>query len=354
MRHERKASLLFLISLLAFLVLSGIMALILGVVTMADPSAELGDLTYLLNALLVSLPAFFLPAVIFRRATKMPAFKAPRFTHILMAIGIGIGCLMLNQSLSSLTSALFYNTELNSLSTTSESVVGLNDINMIFSLALIPPLSEEFLMRGTLLESWRKASPIGAMLLTSALFALLHAAPTSIPVYFMIGMLLAMVYMITRNVWLTVTVHMVNNLGSVIGAIILKHSSDILESPEVTAAPGGISEIVYLVMAAFVYALAAAAVLVPLMLGLNAVFKKRRLGKYAPSEYAQPETGLPGSAPEELPSYEPIPAPEAAVPKDNFSLLADPFLWIAIVILLALNIVSALVEFGVIDFTAVL
>ncbi len=347
MRHERKASLLFLICLLLYLALSGVMSLIVGVVYMVDPSAKIDDLTYLLNALMVSLPAFFIPAVIFRRVTKMPAFKAPRFTHILLAVGIGIGCLLLNQSLTSFLGAVFYNADLNSLSTTSESVTDLNDFNMIFSLAIIPPLSEEFLMRGTLLESWRKASPIGAILLTSILFALLHSAPTAIPVYFAIGMLLAGVYMITRNVWLTVTVHLINNLGSVVGALIIKHGGDMIDQAE-SAMPGGMEGLFSLLLMAFVYALAAGAFLVPLMLGLNAVYKKKKLGRYSEATIPEPaaeEPALAVSAAEEPAAIESI----AAEPVKKVSLLADPFLWIAIAILLALNLFSGLIEFGVVQ-----
>ena len=347
MRHERKASLLFLISLLLFLILSAFMGVIVTGIAMIFPNANVNDITYLLNALTVSLPAFFIPAVVFRRVTKMPKFKAPRFTHVLMAIGIGIGCLQLNQSLSSLTSAIFYNVELNSLSTTSETVTNLNGFNMLFSLAIIPPLSEEFLMRGTLLESWRKASPVGAMILTSLLFALLHSAPTSIPVYFAIGMLLAAVYMITRNVWLTVTVHLVNNLGSVIGALILKYGGDALsEAMESTAAAATepVFEIASLVTMSLMYAVGAAVFLVPLLIGLRAVYKKNRLGAF--SDLPAGETaagGLSGEATQEA-----LPEPVQVMPEKKVSLPADPFLWISLTILIILNAVSLLVELGII------
>lgn len=347
MSRERKASLLFLISLLLFLGLSLIMGVVLNAVE-AISDVNVDDLTYFLNAVMVSLPAFFIPALIFRKKTDMPRFAAPKFTHILMALGIGIGCLQLNQAISCFTSAALYNVEINSLSTTSESVMNLSGLNMVFSLAIIPPLSEEFMMRGTLLESWRKASPVGAMILTSLLFALLHSAPTSIHVYFMIGMLLALVYMITRNVWLTVIIHFVNNLGSVIAALLLKYYPDMNEIAGETAemASNGALDRVYLVSVGFVYLTVSAAILVPLILGLRALYKHKKLGAYAPEngnismESIAPESSWPSNS---------SPAEVSAVPEKKVKLLADPFIWISLVILIVINGISALIEFGVID-----
>lgn len=377
MRLERKTSLLLLISLSLFLVLSMLLPFLVRAAKplfaeFFGPSADVeNNLTYLFNAFFVSIPAFLVPAIIFRRTGRLPAFRAPKFGHIMLAVVIGLGCLQLNQALSCLNNAIFYNVQIESLSTTSETIMGLDGFNMLISLAIIPPLSEEFLMRGSLLEGWRRSSPVGAMILTSVIFALLHMAPTSIPVYFAIGILLALVYSITRNVWLTVTIHFVNNAASVFSAILLKGLSEVsgalgesgFTTDTASIGRGG------LIMMFLFYSGAAAALIVPLMFALKKIYRSNKQGMYADDASAENDPApdkaavsapslmqeaVPEAAPaaEYAPVYEPsaeyAPLPERDTSAERKpSLLADPFLWVAIGVLILLNVISGLVEFGV-------
>ena len=329
MSITKKTSLLFLISVALYLLLSTLLPFIAG---------DSADLTYLFNSLFVSIPAFLIPAIVFRRINRFPVFKAPRFPHIMLAAAIGVGCLQLNQALSCLMSAAFYDLELNSLSTTSETVSELNGFNMLLSLAIVPPVTEEFIMRGTVLEGYRRSSPAAAMVISSLMFALLHAAPSAIPVYFAIGMVLALVYLITRSVWMTITVHFVNNLASVLGALLIKLMSGLEDAGE-AAAVGGVGLLdtrAGLFGLAFFYGLVAAAILVPLFFALRATFRRAKLGMYAEEAPTEPVGAEPELCPEPEPNAERAP------------LLADPFLWITLVILVGLNVYSALFELGVI------
>ena len=120
MRLNRKASLLFLISFALYLTLSVVLSFGIGLI---ENSSD--DLLYLLNALVVSIPAFLIPALVFRRRNELPRFTAPRFGHIMLAVAIGIGCVNLNAALSMLNSAIFYNVDIISNSTTAETIVGM-------------------------------------------------------------------------------------------------------------------------------------------------------------------------------------------------------------------------------------
>ncbi|MBR3383522.1 MAG: CPBP family intramembrane metalloprotease [Clostridia bacterium] len=328
MSLNRKASVLFLICVGLFLMLSTALGFLGG----ADP-----NLFYLLNSIAVSVPSFLIPALVFRRRNAMPRFEAPRGSLILLALGIGIGCIFLNQALSCLTEVMLGDIRVISNSTTADSIKSLHPITMIAALALIPPVSEEFLMRGTLLESQRRLSPAGALIITSLLFGLLHAAPSSLLIYVGLGLLLGGVYIITGNVWLSVTVHLVNNLFSVIAAIIMQASEDLPgaaaaaeESAELASNTGA-----YIIMF-FVYAGLACAALIPLLKVLKNVCRRHSLGMYSPEAQAE------AAAKAELP-------PEIRRLRTR-TLLHDPVLWAAIILLVILNVISGLIEFGVIRF----
>ena len=337
MRLNRKASLLFLISFALYLTLSVVLSFGIGLI---EDSSD--DLLYLLNALVVSIPAFLIPALVFRRRNELPRFTAPRFGHIMLAVAIGIGCVNLNAALSMLNSAIFYNVDIVSNSTTAETIVGMNGWNLLFSLAIIPPISEEFLMRGALLESWRRYSPLGAVVITSLFFAFLHLAPSSLIVYFGLGVLLAVVYLITRNVWLTVVVHLVNNLSSVIGALALKYMGGAEELAEeagdVSGMLNGIFDSRAGLFGMFIaYSLIAAAILVPLLFALRAIYRRNKLGMYAEE-----------SSPAGIAENGEIAPLETAVPEEKTSMWSDALLWVAFAILVLFNIVAGLSEFGII------
>ena len=183
-------------------------------------------------------------------------------------------------------------------------------------------------MRGTLLESWGRTSPIAAALLTSLLFGLLHTAPSMLIVYFGIGMFCALIYLITRNVWMTVIVHFVNNLSSVLLAYALGDSLDALEDGQ--SAAEAMNAVNNLIDIRFVYlflffmsALFAAAIIVPIVFALRSSCRKHGIGMFA----------------------------KPCVREDDnikHSIFSDPTLWLTIALLLILNIISGLYEFKVI------
>lgn len=336
---KRKATLLYLIAVVSFITLS--------TVILPFFSSDLTKM-YLLNALLVSLPSFFIPAVIYRRLNKFPAFRCPRFTHILLAIVIGIGCLELNQALYYLNDSIFFGLDVESAATTSESIMGMSTASMILSLAVIPPLSEEFLMRGALLESWRRYSPIGAAVLTSLLFALMHMAPSALIVYFGIGMLFAIVYLITRNVWLTVIVHFVNNYASVAAALSLKNGAEEAAQQSSAEITNTIEQLTSTRSGAltlfFIFSCVAAVFTVPALLALRASCKKRRLGMYSETEETVCDAEMPAVEAQDAGSPEVCALGE----REEGSMWNEPLLWITIAILVVLNIFSGLIEFKVI------
>ncbi len=140
MSLNKKAGLLTLICVILFLSLSFAVEIPLVLLQGADVAS--GNAGYILSALMVSVPSFLIPAIIFRRKNGFPIAKLPRATHMLIALGIGIGCIMLNQALTYLNQALLSNVLVESNTTDATKISHLSPVIMIISLGIIPPISE--------------------------------------------------------------------------------------------------------------------------------------------------------------------------------------------------------------------
>jgi membrane protease YdiL (CAAX protease family) len=88
---------------------------------------------------------------------------------------------------------------------------------LVFVVAVVPALGEEFVLRGLigrgLVARW--GVPAG-MLMTSGLFAALHMYPPHVAATFAIGMMLHFAYLSTRSFWAPVVFHFVNNVLAIL------------------------------------------------------------------------------------------------------------------------------------------
>lgn len=81
-----------------------------------------------------------------------------------------------------------------------------------FAMAILPPLLEEILFRGILLNQFLKIYSVWASIIVSAaLFGAAHANPPQIVAGFVGGCFLGWVYFKTRNIWYCILIHFVNN-----------------------------------------------------------------------------------------------------------------------------------------------
>jgi membrane protease YdiL (CAAX protease family) len=90
-------------------------------------------------------------------------------------------------------------------------------INIVL-IALIPAVGEELLFRGVLqniLVRWTKNTFTG-VIITSAVFALLHFQFLSVLPRFILGMVLGYIFVWTRSIWMPILAHLVNNAFAVI------------------------------------------------------------------------------------------------------------------------------------------
>lgn len=80
--------------------------------------------------------------------------------------------------------------------------------------ALLPSLCEESIYRGFLCNSFDrpgKKIDVGAIVVSSALFALMHMSPWQTVHPFVLGCIIGFVYLATRSIWAAVILHFANN-----------------------------------------------------------------------------------------------------------------------------------------------
>lgn len=89
---------------------------------------------------------------------------------------------------------------------------------LLTTMLLLAPAGEEALMRGLVYPLLRRnwSSPIGAALVTTGIFALLHGNIVQIVLTVPLGILLALVYERTRTLWPVIGLHMAFNLLSAV------------------------------------------------------------------------------------------------------------------------------------------
>lgn len=88
----------------------------------------------------------------------------------------------------------------------------------LFIMALLPAIGEELFFRGSLQKSLLRLchKPWLAIVVSSAVFALLHGTIFKILPIFTLGLILGIVYQVTRNLWYTILIHFLNNAFAVL------------------------------------------------------------------------------------------------------------------------------------------
>lgn len=89
------------------------------------------------------------------------------------------------------------------------------DLWALLSVVVAAPLFEEWLCRGIVLESLRETcGTFAAWIVSSLFFALLHLDPLYAANAFVMGLVLAFVYLRTRSLWSSVALHALNNASA--------------------------------------------------------------------------------------------------------------------------------------------
>ncbi len=96
----------------------------------------------------------------------------------------------------------------------------LTNIALFVATAIFPAIFEEFAFRGVVLSRLKKYGTSFSLVVSSLLFALLHVQLTSVIFAFLVGIIMGFIYLKTKNIWIPVLVHFLNNAFASIQTII--------------------------------------------------------------------------------------------------------------------------------------
>lgn len=96
-----------------------------------------------------------------------------------------------------------------------------NPVTFIYT-SFLGPILEEVFYRGKILEaSLEKHKPLYAIIISSALFAIVHNNPVQFVSALCLGILCGYVYTLTRDIKAPIVIHVANNFYSALGAILV-------------------------------------------------------------------------------------------------------------------------------------
>lgn len=185
------------------------------------PYLGLDNTSYLLLYICVYTFALLVPSVVvslcfkkrfFPLSPAKPVSMGFAFFGVLAAIGLCMFTNIINSYILTILSEMgFQIPEAPQMMDKTPLSLALN----LFTMAVLPALLEELVYRGYILRTLRSYGNMFAVVISSLLFSLMHGNLRQIPFAFIVGMVLGLLYVMTDNIWLSVTVHFANNAISV-------------------------------------------------------------------------------------------------------------------------------------------
>lgn len=131
----------------------------------------------------------------------------------LIAVAGAFICIVMNipaNLISSLLEGLGLNGAANTESMVAYSLPDL--IALWMAVVVVAPLAEEFAFRGVTVALMRRWGDWCAVVFSAIIFAMAHFSFQAMPVVLVGGFIMALLYVRTRNIWINILVHFINNL----------------------------------------------------------------------------------------------------------------------------------------------
>ncbi len=152
----------------------------------------------------------------------------------------------------------------------------------VIAIVIIPPMIEEFALRGVVMQPLRRFGDGFALIASAFLFAALHSSPIQMAFAFAAGLFFGYADIVTGSLWTSIIIHCLNNAISVVGSVIVDKYGD--ESKEAM-----ILSVAYYV----IIGIAAVAVIVWFNGKNRPRLKKYPLGANEQTAYTQPPAFIP-------------------------------------------------------------
>ena len=184
------------------------------------PNGIAGDILY--SVIIQIGVIFLLPFVLYMVLLKVKPkqvfehcnFSRINVTVILISIGLGFLCFVINVAVSSLFNGILafsgYNFGGGTVVSDNYYSTG-NFFLQLFLVAVLPGFCEEFLHRGIVLQGTKHMGFKKSILISSILFALMHYNVEQVFYAFVIGLILGFVSVVAKNIYPVIIIHFINN-----------------------------------------------------------------------------------------------------------------------------------------------
>jgi len=160
--------------------------------------------------------------------------RAPTLKQIGLCIGISIICLFGFSSLTNLFLEVLYSWGYTPV--TSDIVIPNFGYYLMYVgfICVAPAICEEILFRGLICNGLKKLGNIPAVLGSAFLFMIMHGSPDQTVHQFILGVILALAFLLTNNLWVPIIIHFLNNFIAVTLSFVM-YGDSAAEAPTETA-----------------------------------------------------------------------------------------------------------------------
>ncbi len=180
----------------------------------------------LLFDIIISLVCFFVVGLLYCLISSTPLssvlpFKKAGASLTLELVLVTVGLSVIASYLADIlvTNFSFFRVE-NTVSFETSSSTPVEDILNIVSISIIPPIAEEFMFRGIILNKLRPYGDALAIVISSVLFSILHGNIVQIPFTFPVGLALAFITVKTDSLLPAIISHFVINFMSALPSVL--------------------------------------------------------------------------------------------------------------------------------------
>ncbi len=171
-------------------------------------------LQILISTILFTIPFIIMSYPMGTSPARCCAFSKPNKDNLVPLLLVGLGVCMLANLLGGMFSSVFEAIGIESNPSDFESDILKGWYFPVITMlggAILPALVEEFALRGIVLGALRKYGDTFAIVVSAALFGLMHGNLSQIPFAFIIGLYLGFITIKTGSVWSAVLLHFINN-----------------------------------------------------------------------------------------------------------------------------------------------
>ena len=169
----------------------------------------------LLSTIMFTVSFIVFTPVMNTRVSVCCSYKKPENGTALPVILCGLGVCMLSNILGGMASSFFEMFGITDSADTLSSTLTNNWYSYAISFlggAALPALVEEFALRGIVLGALKKFGNTFAIIMSSAMFGIMHGTVSQIPFAFVMGLYLGFATVRTGSIWTSVAIHFLNNL----------------------------------------------------------------------------------------------------------------------------------------------